>query len=245
MKLHIENLAIEITRRCNMCCAHCMRGPAQNMDLDLKKFDAFLDHVEYIDDIVFTGGEPTLNVSAIRHILTQCKRKRIQINSFFTVTNGKKIPKSFYHVMLDWYQYCLLYGNDPEICTLALSKDQFHEPISPTTVLMLKGLSFFSKKDKKIDWTKHSLHNIGNARQLNDPYQKRNLEYFPPNVEIHNNIIHVRDCNLAFTCDGDILMDCDYEYTSANKLKLCDYTNVESEFYHMATDPNYKFPTKF
>lgn len=34
-KLKVCNLSLEVTRRCNMNCEHCLRGDAQNMDADL------------------------------------------------------------------------------------------------------------------------------------------------------------------------------------------------------------------
>lgn len=33
-KLYAKHLSIEITRRCNMSCAHCMRGDALNIDIN-------------------------------------------------------------------------------------------------------------------------------------------------------------------------------------------------------------------
>jgi len=36
MKIEIEDLVIETTRRCNMACPHCLRGPAQNADMPAK-----------------------------------------------------------------------------------------------------------------------------------------------------------------------------------------------------------------
>lgn len=38
-----NNVVIEITRRCNMCCAHCLRGDAENVDIQEKYINAFLD----------------------------------------------------------------------------------------------------------------------------------------------------------------------------------------------------------
>jgi len=38
-KLTFESLAIETTRRCNMKCAHCFRGDAQNVDIDYQHID--------------------------------------------------------------------------------------------------------------------------------------------------------------------------------------------------------------
>lgn len=33
-KLRLKNLSIEITYSCNMVCNNCMRGDAQNIDID-------------------------------------------------------------------------------------------------------------------------------------------------------------------------------------------------------------------
>jgi len=60
--MNIDNLIIEITRKCNFTCDHCLRGEAQNKDIDHKVIDALLDNnIEYISNITFTGGEPSLN----------------------------------------------------------------------------------------------------------------------------------------------------------------------------------------
>lgn len=41
MKLSLNDVAFEPTRRCNLVCHHCMRGPGQNMDMSPKFIDAF------------------------------------------------------------------------------------------------------------------------------------------------------------------------------------------------------------
>lgn len=33
MEIYVNYLAIEVTRRCNMKCNHCLRGDAQNLDI--------------------------------------------------------------------------------------------------------------------------------------------------------------------------------------------------------------------
>ena len=33
MEIYVESLVIEVTRRCNMRCEHCLRGDAQNLDI--------------------------------------------------------------------------------------------------------------------------------------------------------------------------------------------------------------------
>ena len=65
----VDTVVIEITRRCNMCCAHCLRGDAENVDINSKYVDAFFNSFKdgaFISNITFTGGEISLNIPAIR-----------------------------------------------------------------------------------------------------------------------------------------------------------------------------------
>ncbi len=240
MKLNFENLAVEVTRRCNMKCAHCMRGEAQNIDLDLEKFDKFLENVSHIDTITFTGGEPTLNLPAIRHILEVCKERKISVYNFYLVTNGKKIENDFLILMIEWYAYCYDCGGDPEYTGLALSQDEYHESVNYNSIQKLKAFEFFDMNDKKNNWDKSYLINLGRARSIGS-HVKRNPDYYHPTVEENDDEIKIGDSNIAFTCDGDILFDCDYEYESTDNIKACDYSNAVIEFHKMATDPDYEF----
>lgn len=79
-----NNVFIEVTRRCNMCCAHCLRGDAESIDIQEKYIDAFLDNFEkgaYISSLTFTGGEISLNIPAIRYTLKAVKERGIAVES--------------------------------------------------------------------------------------------------------------------------------------------------------------------
>ena len=92
----VDNVVIEITRRCNMCCAHCLRGDAEAVDIQEKYIDAFLDsfaNAGYISSLTFTGGEISLNIPAIRYTLNAVKERNISVGSFYMVTNGKAVDK--------------------------------------------------------------------------------------------------------------------------------------------------------
>ena len=45
-KLYIENLILEVTRKCNMSCAHCMRGNAEELDLSFSTIQPLLDRLD-------------------------------------------------------------------------------------------------------------------------------------------------------------------------------------------------------
>lgn len=240
MKLDLYGLSIEVTRRCNMSCRHCMRGPAQAVDLDVDKLRIFLKDVSYISSITFTGGEPTLNIQAIEDTLKIIKDYSIPVSSIYVVTNGKMVTSRFLNAMIDWYAYCIDVGGEPEICGIAWSQDEFHDKVDPQNIAKLRALSFFRPDDKKTrDWSRSSLINLGRARSITDIVKR---EAFQPHVgvEIINSAIEV-DETIGFTVNGDVLADCDYEYASTDSIKICDYNNAIETFTRIATDPTYEY----
>ena len=241
-KLVLSSIVVEVTRRCNMCCAHCMRGDAQNADLDVDRLRVFLKDVAAIGSITFTGGEPTLNVQAIMDTLNICREYGISVNSFYVVTNGKTIPNEFLTAMIEWYAYCVDCYGEPDYCGVALSQDIYHDDILSENVAKLRALSFFRPDDKKTrDWGRYAMLNLGRARELNGNINKR--EPSPTRdyemselVQSFENEIDVSDVTLAFTVNGDILADCDYEYSSTDDIKLCSYDNALRYFEEVAKE---------
>lgn len=61
-RLIFNDLTIELTRRCNMCCSHCLRGDAQDKSMHIAHIDALLDQTQVIGHLHFAGGEPTLEI---------------------------------------------------------------------------------------------------------------------------------------------------------------------------------------
>ena len=207
MKHILYNLVIEVTRKCNMGCAHCLRGNAQNMDIDLSYIDKILEDVYSIGSITFSGGEPSLNLGAIEYTLELCKKKGIEVGSFYIVTNGKDniLPLSI--SALKWYAYCW----EKELCGLALSKDMFHDEIEPENERLLHGLSFFVD-DKFTDFETGRLINSGRAEELSG--------FSKVDVDSHNEKIDVDDWNdertvnsiIYLAANGDIRTNCDTAY---------------------------------
>lgn len=39
MKINVHTLIVEVTRRCNMTCKHCLRGDAQSLDMQKETVD--------------------------------------------------------------------------------------------------------------------------------------------------------------------------------------------------------------
>ena len=239
-KIHFDNLVIEVTRKCNMHCAHCMRGDAQNIDLDEGKLSKFLSQVGYIGSITFTGGEPTLNLPAIKAVLTYCKLHEIPVMDFYIVTNGKEITSDFLNVLIDWYVYCIECGGEPEMCGVALSQDKFHDHIAPENVAKLRALSFFWPDDKKTrNWNAPSIIDLGRARSITDLDKRNILRSDTIDVSDYGDHLQVTDAAITFTVNGEVLGDCDYEYENTEEIKVCDFNNAIETFDKIANDPNF------
>lgn len=137
-ELYIKNLCIEITRRCNMRCAHCMRGDAEPVDIPLKHISNLLRHVRYIHHFNITGGEPSLNVRAIRHILERVRAYGITVNDFYIVTNGSATSRSeeFIEACAALYEYQEEKEQGPGSGhMLEMSDDRFHDPTEHAATL--------------------------------------------------------------------------------------------------------------
>ena len=223
MDISFNNLGIEVTRRCNMGCAHCMRGEAQDHDISRKVIDKLLENVSFIGTLVFTGGEPTLNVDAIRYTLDVCRRKGIMVDGFYIVTNGKVVSDEFLITCIQWYSYVAECCGSTEICGVALSNDIFHAPIDSRNLSRLQSLSFFSEADKKVDWTRVPVLNLGRSRSLTGIPKRNengmNPENFAQYVSQYGSELVFEDI-VTVTVHGDLLCNCDYEYDNTDDIKI-------------------------
>lgn len=210
MKYYIENLAIEVTRKCNMNCAHCLRGDAQNMNIDTDYIDALLVDVSGIGNVTFTGGEPSLNIQAIEYTLEKCKELDIPVCSFYIVTNGKENALPLALACLKWYAYC---EDDEEMCGLAMSRDKFHDNVGVHNESILRGLKFF-REDKFTDFNRVNIINEGRAAELSGYYKVlaecRHEEF---SYDWNGDTIYI-ETMVYLSANGEIRTDCDIAYNN-------------------------------
>lgn len=83
-----SSVAFEITRKCNLSCEHCIRGDAQNMDMPTEVVDSFYDKTSEVREIIFTGGEPLLNIEGMNYVLSQQIKRGLPLYSLIFTTNG-------------------------------------------------------------------------------------------------------------------------------------------------------------
>lgn len=166
MEIHVEFLVIEVTRRCNMKCEHCLRGDVQNLDISTATLSEIAKHI-YPSSVTFTGGEPSLNVPAIKRYFELAERYGTMPNSFYVATNGaasKEQMRDLALTLLEAYPKM----EEPDMCEVDISEDMFHEAFRDNdNATILRGLSFLgqgkkhSVEDDDLNW----LLNTGRANE--------------------------------------------------------------------------------
>ena len=219
MKLDVNELMIEVTRRCNMRCGHCLRGESRKEDLDISLLENFLDAVASIGCIIFGGGEPSLVPDIMIDILRLIKKKSIPVYRFYIVTNGKKVSKAFLNAIMQWYEYVEDDCYDDMPAMLALSQDKFHEPIPEKNRKKLRMFSFFSEDEHNIDFDKIPVQNLGRARSLTAQKKRDPRCSLNVHAERYDDKINISDI-ISFTVDGYIVPDCDYEYEEVKNIAI-------------------------
>lgn len=144
--VYIRNFSIEVTRRCNMACSHCMRGNAMTLDISHAYIRNMLSRVRAVHNINITGGEPSLNVKAMRYLLSNLKHRGVHVDRFYIVTNGSlsSISPDFIETCCALYDYQTEKVEDTGRHMLELSDDRFHNSAEREKVVSrLSGLSFF------------------------------------------------------------------------------------------------------
>lgn len=99
MHIYTPVLGIEISRKCNLNCAHCMRGISSNISISTDLIDRLFDEVILADMLVISGGEPFLCYEEIKSLCEIIKRKCVQISAVTIVTNGTVYDDRIYKVL--------------------------------------------------------------------------------------------------------------------------------------------------
>jgi len=124
--MFISSLTIEITRRCNLSCRHCLRGNSQDIDIDPMYIGILFQKISGVYSLSITGGEPILNISAIRDIVSFAKLYNVEINNFYISSNcifdSDITFNNFIAAIIELYNYC----KENVYSQLHYSNDKFH-----------------------------------------------------------------------------------------------------------------------
>lgn len=267
MNLIYNELGIEVTRRCNQQCSNfCMRGPMQNLDISLDAIDLFLDqernHYKIIRSLIFSGGEPCLNVPAISYTINKIISKQLPVHHVSLMTNGliysNELVNSF-EMFNDYYNSTilprLLSSLPPQLreqirgegSSIGFSNDQFHQPMSDEV------LSAYLENGPNISYSMTGTRNEDEILHSGFSKRGRNLSVTDDNVRIFGN--EVIDL-IYLTAKGNLTTygDGSFEFldeVSAN-FPITDYTLNDFCFEKLSrssrvgeNDPIFRGKTKF
>ena len=98
-KLRIQNLALIVTEKCNLNCAHCLRGGCSDKVMSDNVIKATLDQFEFIGNLTICGGEPTLALDRIVKIFDYIVENKIFVGNVTFTINGTIYSEDFLRLL--------------------------------------------------------------------------------------------------------------------------------------------------
>lgn len=224
----IDSLVINITDICNMACDFCLRGDAGKDKIDLSLIPKIFEGIDEIGGITLTGGEPGCNIEAVTAIVDYLVEHKddIHVKGFFMVTNGKEYHQELVdavktmmllYIESDFAKTSNISGEDVKgynalveeefyMFGLAVSMDDFHEPIPLTNWLKYRTSGVYSPV-KEQNYQKTGIIARGKGAGFPNSYKKRYEELF---VEEEDGGITAD--RVYITVEGNVFADCDMSY---------------------------------
>lgn len=206
-----SELILEVGRKCNLKCDHCLRGDAENVTMPIEVAKLAIDQFDYISSITFTGGEPALYGKEISDIVEYIIDSDAEVGSFYIATNGTVLSWQLINALMRLYDYC----EDKEFCLLDISDDHFHQAdvgYSDINYGIYRTLVFSRFRG---DVSEVSLINEGRAKE--NGYGGRLLKKYPFEYEEVGDAICAE--LVYVNAHGGILPDCDLSYKTQEEMK--------------------------
>lgn len=214
-----NHLAIEITRKCNRNCEHCMRGDSQNISISHQIIDKLFEEVDDCEYISLMGGEPFLEIETIQYLVEKIINSNWSTNNISVTTNGTIRDIAIIDI---FNRFCE--SRDNRKVFITVSGDEFHdteesgktydyycEHITNDNILLLykENINFLKYVGRGVDWVN------------NNPYKYKN-KVIRGLAEKHR--IKVADnkvfCSLYITCNGDVSFDEEFSFSELDDISM-------------------------
>jgi hypothetical protein len=206
------DLILEITRRCNFHCDHCLRGEPQNVRMSKKVINAAIEKYagSYIRSISFTGGEPTLAPDLMEYTLDCVTHHSVNVEGIWFATNGSKPSKKLFDVLGRWIWFL----DSLENTSIKISRDEYHDGLYDEH--LSEWMNFCDQHEVTLTLDDESGRNIigeGRAKDNSLSPKKPNMDLF---LE-ENNL----DGFIYVNALGDVLGACDLSYETQKLNIIC------------------------
>lgn len=245
--MNLDRLVVEVTRRCNMKCGHCLRGEPENKTMSETHIYDFLSQMnrDYISTITFTGGEPTLpsGMKAIRKFMEAWARFDVNIGNFYIVTNAKVWRPELPKLIQKLYNFC----SDNEVSEIDISTDQYHDHIEG------ERLNFKGRLDEELYLLTGCDTLVGMRKNIefNEIIEEgRGAQYGSGRLEVPRELSietwsgtpTLTEGDIYLNCEGNVIHGCDWSYESQRdpeniickasenfEKAIMEYENIELE----------------
>lgn len=218
-KIRVEEVVVEVGRKCTRECEICLRGCGEDKTIDIDSVKHILDQTDSIGAITFTGGEPTLYSKQIAEIVDYIVANHIQVENFYIASNGEIYSHELMTALIKLYAYIQEFS-DAECTAYDVSNDRFHNP-DPRVISKLKAFSFFQLRG--------DIHDNGIiAEGFAETWGRRHLNYgkmfhitVDPDYD-SDDVVYTFDM-LYLNAVGKLLADCNYSFKTQRELDAPNY----------------------
>ncbi len=119
--IRIKQLCVAVTSKCNLKCIHCMKGNSGNTTITHEQLNELFSQIEYVEKLHISGGEPTIALETIKHMIQSLKENHVIVNSFGFVTNGMLYNEDIADILKKLITY-----SASKKCEILISGDIFH-----------------------------------------------------------------------------------------------------------------------
>jgi len=210
------DIHLEITRRCNLRCDHCLRGGAQRVDVsDRVLYKVFQQWpTEYIGSVTFTGGEPSLVPDRIEKFRHELQYRGSILGFWELTTNAHYITEPFLTALekLSWHV------DEKDMCSIRISRDHFHRALSQQRSRWklqewgeLTGIHIY--EDKALDTFTEKIKGQGRAKryQLGYDISDKHTPEWEYSLDDDGEISHTAG-SVYVNAYGDIIDGCNWSW---------------------------------
>lgn len=214
--MFVDQLILEVGRKCNMACPHCLRGEAQDVEMSFENAKFIIDQFDGIGNITFTGGEPTLYADFICKVIDYIIDNNKDVYGFYIASNGLIVDTNLMLHLAKFYGYIEEF-NGENFSAYEISNDHYHDELE-NPLYMLKGFSFIHfRGDIKEEWL------IDEGRANDNGIGHRSL-----NHEAHFYFDGDTVEQVYLNAKGFLLPGCDYSYVTQDEMEPYDIEDVKT-----------------
>ncbi len=227
--MNVRSVVVEVTRRCNYRCRHCLRGGAQRKDLNLDYVDELFCGINTIGNITLSGGEPFLKPEIMLGVLERARWNDVVVDNFYIATNGSIRKESTLDVIQRWSWYC----RDNDISGVKISTDTYHQEFwRPGQRWAMQ--EFFEETDFEYQMDNRQQREcLSGIIREGRAAQFGGREVHPEEIEFEfwDGEPTLEEPTVYLNVKGEIILCCDLSYISQKKNVFCrvgDFSSISN-----------------